>query len=66
MADLRFDDHPRWKVRDELLKRDAQVCVLQQSRRGLALVYQKHLETVTMPQVTQLTGEVHIRCRKDR
>lgn len=65
-ADLRSDDHPGRKVRDELLERDAQVRVLQQSRRGLALVDQNHLETVTMAQVAQLAGEVDIRCVKDR
>lgn len=40
--------------------------MLQQGRRGLALVDQNHLEPVTMPQVTQLTGEVHVRCVKAR
>lgn len=65
-ADLRFNDHPRRKVRHKLLEGNAQVGVLQQSGRGLALVNQNHLETVPMPQVTQLAGKVHISCTQKR
>lgn len=42
------------------------VGVLQQSRRHVVAMDQDYLETMAIAQVTQLTREIHIRCKKKK